>query len=208
MKKLILALAITGITTLHSYGQGAVVFDTGGNPINAGADARAFSDQAMTTPAFGTASFYVQLYEADGANAAASSLHAVGAAVNFRGVASSNGTAGYVQISGTSQGANGAQAVNENVTLTSQTSGQVTLQIRAWASTFTTYALAVANGAAAVGKSITFNYTPDYLPASTTHDLTGLSIPSFSILVPTPEPSTIALGVMGVSALLIRRRKK
>jgi hypothetical protein len=35
-----------------------------------------------------------------------------------------------------------------------------------------------------------------------------LGIESFSIAVPAPEPSTIALGVMGVSALLFHRRKQ
>jgi hypothetical protein len=34
-----------------------------------------------------------------------------------------------------------------------------------------------------------------------------IGLQSFSIVTPTPEPSTIALGVMGISAFLIRRRK-
>ena len=43
-------------------------------------------------------------------------------------------------------------------------------------------------------------------PPATAPNLAGLGLTSFD-LVTTPEPSTIALGVMGASALLFRRRK-
>lgn len=201
MKKLILALAVTSLA-LTSYGQGLVIFDNGGNPAGPNSDGRAYTDFVGGTPAFGSA-WYAQLYAADGAGQAEGNLHAVGVPVNFRATSATASSAGYVQFSGTSQGANGAVAVPSSVQVTtSQTSGQVTLQIRAWASTFTTFANATPDKQ---GKSVTFNLTPDYLPAATTTSLVGLGIPGFVIGV--PEPSTIALGVMGLSALLLRRRK-
>jgi len=60
------------------------------------------------------------------------------------------------------------------------------------------------------GESPAFSLTALGEPAGTgpstpAENLTGLQ--SFSIVTPTPEPSTIALGVMGISAFLIRRRK-
>jgi hypothetical protein len=45
-------------------------------------------------------------------------------------------------------------------------------------------------------------------PPATAPTLAGLGLTSFDLTTPTPEPSTIALGVMGASALLFRRRNK
>jgi hypothetical protein len=57
--------------------------------------------------------------------------------------------------------------------------------------------------AASRGESSVFSVTPTMAPA-TPPDLVGLT--SFDIII-VPEPSTIALGVLGAAALLLRRRK-
>jgi len=77
------------------------------------------------------------------------------------------------------------------------------VQVRAWNAA----SGADWNSAGIRGQSITLQITtggagnPPSLPA----DLTGLT--SFSLAV-IPEPSTIALGLLGVAALLLRRRNK
>jgi hypothetical protein len=46
--------------------------------------------------------------------------------------------------------------------------------------------------------------TPPNLPPAT---IAALALPSSPTILPVPEPSTIALGLLGAAALLIRRRK-
>jgi hypothetical protein len=86
--------------------------------------------------------------------------------------------------------------------------GAVTVAIAAWQNTgvdgaATTLAAAQADGYAwgiSLPENMTINgTTPTVIPST--------GIESFSLGTPVPEPSTIALGVMGVSALLFRRRK-
>jgi hypothetical protein len=45
-------------------------------------------------------------------------------------------------------------------------------------------------------------------PPATAPNIAGLGLTSFDLTTSTPEPSTIALGVMGASAFLFRRRNK
>jgi len=80
---------------------------------------------------------------------------------------------------------------------------QVWLQVRAWDSTFgATYDLAKAAGGlwgdSNVFTAIAGGGTPPVAPAN----MTGLT--SFTLV---PEPSTLALGILGAVALLLRRRK-
>jgi hypothetical protein len=94
-------------------------------------------------------------------------------------------------------------------------SGQATLQIRAWyngAGTFTTYESALAAGMPA-GQSTTGSealggnqITPPDLPGPGNPGVEG-GITSFNVSA-VPEPSTIALGLVGASAFLMRLRKK
>jgi len=85
--------------------------------------------------------------------------------------------------------------------------GVVTLQMRAWeastAGTAGTYEAAIGAGKK-YGFSETFTVTPgnpNSNPPGTPADLATLK--SFSLI---PEPSTIALGLIGAAALLLRRR--
>jgi hypothetical protein len=80
--------------------------------------------------------------------------------------------------------------------------------VQAWQNTFASYAAAVAGGGI-VGTSSIFSLatggggSPPGPATSLTAPggFTGLAV------APVPEPSTIALGVLGVAALLLRRRK-
>jgi hypothetical protein len=140
-------------------------------------------DTDGTTPLAGTG-FWAQLYTADGAGAAEATLTAKGNPVNFRGGLN----AGYVVTSA---------PANASVIATLGTPTSVTVQMRAWAGNFASYDLATGP----TGKSVLFSVTPSY-GAVAPADLVGLQ--SFKLI---PEPTTIALGVMGVGALLFRRRK-
>jgi len=96
-------------------------------------------------------------------------------------------------------------------TVPGTTAGQTaTFQMRAWdnrAGQVTTWAAAMADPTIARGSSALF--TPTFplggptLPPTTPPGLQGLQ--SFNLVV--PEPGVIALGVLGLGALLLRRRK-
>jgi hypothetical protein len=87
--------------------------------------------------------------------------------------------------------------------------GVATLQMRAWqvatAGTAGTYDLAVGAGMkAGISASFTVSPTAPASPPGLPADLVNLT--SFSI-TGVPEPTTIALGMIGAAALLLRRRK-
>lgn len=88
----------------------------------------------------------------------------------------------------------------------SQASGVVNLVVRCWdISAYPSYAAAYAAGGV-VGQSASFSYDiPTGNPAPS--QLVMNNFQGFSIS-PIPEPSTIALGVLGAGSLLFLRRKK
>ena len=83
---------------------------------------------------------------------------------------------------------------------------EATFQVRAWSGSSASYAAALIAPGALVGKSPLFQVilggvgSPPSLPAS-------LRMPPFAMGATVPEPSAIVLGVLGVAALLFRRRK-
>lgn len=88
----------------------------------------------------------------------------------------------------------------------------VTLELEAWyndGGTITSYSAAQGDGVPA-GVSPTANSTTGGLPASGP-SITQTALPSslgpFNVTT-VPEPSTVALGVMGASALMLRLRRK
>jgi len=134
-------------------------------------------DTDGTTTLAGTA-FSAQLY----AGTSADSLSAVGSVLSFR----TGAAAGFVSGGGA-------------VTVPFTTAGF--FQMRAWESAGgASYEAAVAAGKH-FGKSETFSVTPTVAPA-TPADLVGLK--SFSLV---PEPTTMALGLLGAAALAFIRRK-
>jgi hypothetical protein len=186
LKKLILTVALTGVA-ISGFAQGFVNFNTQA----VGASAQVYSAPGVL--ASGTA-FFAQLYAADGFNASEGSLTAKGTAVNFR----AGGNVGYVQISGTTSA---GATVNPTVAVTTVNNGNVTLQLRAWSSSFATYEAAVAGGGA-YGSSALLNLASTSAPTGPA-TLTGLQ--GFTMV---PEPSTYALGLLGAGALLMIRRRK
>jgi len=83
----------------------------------------------------------------------------------------------------------------------------VAVQVRAWlsATAFADYASAVAGGAA-VGVSPVLVLTPTASP-SPAPTLVGSGLTPFTI-APVPEPSSIALGLLGLGAVALFRRRK
>lgn len=88
------------------------------------------------------------------------------------------------------------------LTVPGNTGQAVNVQVKAWMTTGPG-AGATWEAAASKGASSVFSVTPAVSPA-TPPDLVGLT--PFNITI-VPEPSTIALGVLGAAALLLRRRK-
>jgi MYXO-CTERM domain-containing protein len=197
MKKILLLAALLATAT-SMFGQGVVLFNTrvGTSPnftVNA-----PITNAATGAPIDGTVSpqFRAALYGAAGAGQAESSLVMMTnpdngqAAVSFR----SGAAAGHVLVG--SDGKRGLAGLGF--------SSAVTVQVRAWGGGYATYEEAVLAGAP-IGKSnlltltTTVNSTDPDIPA-----LAGLQ--GFAVVV--PEPSSIALGLLGLGALaLIRRRK-
>jgi len=190
LKKLFVTMALVGVTA-YSYGQGTVNFDT--KAVNAKVFLPTTSSPA-NTPAAGTG-FWAQLYAAAGVNAPAETLAKAGSPVNLRG----GGNAGFVVISGGS-----------TVTVPTTTpGGSSTVQLRAWSANADSYELAIGQAGKMWGASDTLILTSTgnsaAEPPTTPVDLTGLSNVQ---LLEVPEPSTIALGVLGAAALAFARRRK
>ena len=190
MKKLLIAIAFMA-TAAVAMAQGTVTFSNKDSGTTPPIDAPIFNVDG-TTPLSGSG-FLAQLYFAPAGSTASTVFTAApGSALIFR-----TGTrAGYTD-----------NTVDLNRVLTGIAAGAAAdIQIRAWdASKGSTYEAALAAGGA-VGKSPTLagvitggSGTPASLPTS----LVGLQ--GFKLNV--PEPTTIALGLLGAGALFLRRRK-
>ena len=134
------------------------------------------------------ASFVAQLFQVNGA-----SLTAIGATANFRAATTTSpGTwsGGTRTLVGATQGA------------------PLQLQVRAWDNAFASYDAAVAAGKGA-GQSAVFTFTDAMSSPPGAADNFMVNFQGFSIGQATviPEPSTIALGALGVAGLLFFRRK-
>ena len=182
-------------TTIVAYAQGQVNFNT--RILGTSAQVYTFQNGLVS----GT-NFYAQLFAADGVGRSESSLVAVGTPVNFR----TGGNAGYVQETGTTT--YDGSTVNTTVNVTSVNGGAVTLQLRVWSSAFSSYAAAVANGMG-YGKSPLLSLASTGNPNGTPTpgipvNLDGLQGFMFTNI---PEPSTVALAVLGIGSLLFIRRR-
>jgi len=193
---LILTFLVAGAAL--GYSQGTVTFQN--NPsafssTNVAAGANGHADRLVygtdnATPLLGT-NWVAQLYYNVGAGQAETSLHIISGdtATPFRA-----GPAGGGIWNG--GGSKVFPDVGNGVT--------ATLQVRVWDGALfpTGYAAAVAGGGV-TGKSAPFSYAPPVPPANNT----GMdNLQSFTLQV--PEPSTIALGILGAASLLIVRRRK
>lgn len=173
------------MATLSALAQGTVNFDNAPSQVG-GAGARVY-DVDGTTPVAGAA-FLAQLY----AGPTADSLAPIGAALAFR----TGAGAGFV-----------ATAAGTSRTIGTVAAGAVaTIQVRAWeAASGATYEAALAaGGKTGFSNIITVTTGGGGEPPATPSNLVGLTGFNLTII---PEPSTIALGLLGVGALLLRRRK-
>lgn len=192
LKRILVTVALIGVTAA-AFGQGTVIFDnrnltTGPAPVTVGVGGTNASGPAWSA----------QLYSAAGDQRA--NLSALTAA-ETRGAFRGGINAGFVQLSGTNPFT--TAPVDQEVTVTSVANGPATIQMRAWDSQFSTYEAAVAaNGWYGSSAPIFLAATGGgLLPAV---ELTGLQGFAMTIV---PEPSTLALGALGLAALLFRRRK-
>jgi len=177
MKKLIVVAAL-GVFAVGALAQGQFNFGNKNTISTPPIDAKV-SDNLGSFLA-GTA-YWAQAY-VKLATDPDSSYAPVGNAVNFR----TGNNAGYI--------------VTTAVTTSFAGGTAVTVQMRAWeASGGTTYDAAVAAGKL-YGSSNPVNLAVQVAP-NTPQDMQGLA--AFSLI---PEPSTLALGVLGAAAFFLRRR--
>lgn len=180
MKKALLTLACV-MAAVSAFAQGQINF---GNRVPGSVEAKI--TDAAGNGLSGTG-FSAQLW-AGPAGASESQLVPVpNSLVSFRtGAAAGYITSGAVTVPGIAVGSTGV------------------FQVRAWdnaGGTITSWEAASNKGASALITSAALGGVPASGPPVTPPDLVGLQ--PFSI----PEPSTIALGVLGAAALLFRRRK-
>jgi len=180
MKKLFVILACM-VTSLATYGQGSVNFNT-----------RVIPDVDVKIPlstggfAEGT-DFTAQLYGGP-AGSAEGALVALTPTTNFR----TGNAAGYVVPAGA-------------VTVPGVAEGSpAALQLRVWASGGQFAGGGTFDTSLAAGKSAIITSPNLGGTLTTPPNLIGLT--AFTVQV-VPEPTTIALGLLGAAALLIRRRK-
>jgi hypothetical protein len=154
--------------------------------------------------AFGS-QYQAQYYIGPANTVLASSLSAVGPATGFLGSSASDkaGGAGFFEGNG-----------NAFITTGFGGGAVVTLQLRAWKGTAgSTFGAATISGASALYQfTLGGAGAPAGPPTSWSQNLGGgnfnPTIANFGLNTATsPEPATIALGLMGASALFIRRRK-
>ena len=201
MKKLI-AVAILGLTAVSGWAQGTVDFRNGGITFPTAADRKVYLGSigntipGATGPGLVGTTWVAGLWYLAGADRGAqigSAAQAGGRTFNFRALTTTVPGA-WVAPAGVSP-----IFTFPDVAV----GGSATLQVRVWDSAkFNSYDAAVAGGE--FGASAPFNYT---VPAagSTPDKYYMDNLRAFAVV---PEPSTIALGLIGAASLLFLRRRK
>jgi len=196
MKKLVIASLALAFASTLAFGQGQISFLSRGGGVDAPVT------NIVTGQRVSGTGYLAQLYYGP-AGASESSL------VTFGGTTAANFAtatlAGYVITS------TGGGVRTVDLSIPGVVAGQPTsFQLRAWeASLGATWELAFPawqSGAAGpvLGKSAIISTKTSATIAETAQPLLGLQ--GFN-LTPVPEPSVIALGALGLAALLYRRRK-
>jgi len=200
MKKILLTLAAT-LVTCSMFGQGGIVMNTRATGVSAPA-----TNILTGLPVSGTG-FYAQLYYGAPGTAESAMLAALstpGGTVPVPATFATGVSAGFITT--------GSGGGNRYVDTAVVAAGAPTLfQIRAWDAVlgntwdiaYPTY-LAGSNPTAVLGKSAIVTVATS---ATATQSPTFLTPLTAFTLQPIPEPSVIALGALGLAALLYRRRK-
>lgn len=190
MKKALLTLALVVVTAASGFAQGTYLFQNLGNAA------------AAVTYAEGNAGNRT-------GNVAASSTSGIVAGLFWL-----NSTTGEFEMLGGHANFQlpGVYAGGQRQT---PAPGTYTFEVRAWETAFgATYAEAAANTQtqngrlAFLGQSAQFDVASGDPTASIPPTSIAASVPGFTVNAAVPEPSTIALGVLGVGALLLLRRRK
>jgi hypothetical protein len=185
MKKILIVTAMAALVAVNSFGQGSVVFSNSGG-------------QAITRSSGGsvpTGSTYQAelMYAPDGTASADFDSMAVrvGNAANF------GPTAGYFS---------GGGRTIDSIT---PAGGFGLFQVRAWSTAVgTSYADVVSKNQGEAGKSGIIRVdTGNPLIGEPAAGLVAAGLQSF-VVSPVPEPSAIALGILGAGTLLLLRRRK
>jgi hypothetical protein len=196
MKRILLTL-VAGFVACSVFGQGGVVINTRGG----GVDARV--TDSITGQFVDGQNYWAQLYYGAAGAAEASLvpvLDAPGGAVAPVAWFTTGTLPGYILTSTGGGNRYTDPAVAAPGTLTS-------FQLRAWSATLgTSWEVALGNWSdtTVLGKSDIIEVATSANNLDTPKPLTGLA--AFT-LDPVPEPSVIALGAIGLVALLWRRRK-
>lgn len=186
MKKLLAALALLAVVTV-SYGQGRVNFSNGSTTPITTQDGQQIS---------GAGTYYFGLYVGT-AGTPESGLSLVLLATN-------------TALAGRLSGGNPAPLPAPWDTGTAPNAYPLTFQIRGWtAASGLSYEAALASGSGLAGKSTIGTVTPTFSPtgAAALFGTTGTTVGGFT-LTPVPEPSSIALGLLGLGAVALFRRRK
>jgi len=201
MKKLVV-LSIILATAVAGFSQGRLTFGNGTANVNAPDSENATTGGGAFVLASGSA-FKAQLW-AGAPGALESSFVAIGAPVNYQ----AGGGAGYF-VTVTRAMTNGTPANDGSGTVTFATTAGSTVQaqVRAWRlSDGATYAAALAaNGFTGKSTPINVVLTESPTPAPELIGLQSFNITGGAVV---PEPSSIALGLLGLGAIALFRRRK
>jgi hypothetical protein len=187
-KSLLTTIAVAGCG-LSVFGQGLVILE---NAANSSANVSRVGGQSPTGSA-AAGSYQVALLWFNG-----SSFQQIGAV--YQTTAANNDGPGFF--------------FGETVTVPTYTPTG-SFEVQGWSGSFASYAAAIAGGTY-VGQTPSFTSAEGngtITPAQTPVGLTGTHPGAGQwtgnlVLVPVPEPSTIALGGLGAAALLLFRRRK
>jgi len=195
MKKLILTItALVGVTA-GVYAQGTIAFNnfsaTPGRVLTNTVQASFGTNGAVLAPA----GYHVELM--------------------FAPIGGTNFTSGRIFTAATGSG---QFFDGSTVTLAGITAGtgnadvnNVQLFLRGWTGAFADYASAFAAasvGTAAVGQTAVFSNPTGGAGTALPANMVGWLVNNPLILAPVPEPTTLALGGLGIASLLLFRRKK
>jgi len=196
MKKTILTLALVALSLGSSFGQGTVNFNNTATtfPDSATVDRKVYGPNGAALVGVNYAAALYFGSSADSINNLAT-LNATDTSIT--------GARGLFRVATTLSP--GTWSGGARTLLGTQPGELVFLQVRVWdISLFANYGLAV-NAGGITGASDPFQYRISTSPTPPPSDLVMLNLRSFQVV---PEPSTIALGVLGLGSLLLFRRKK